>query len=72
MVDPASIQRIKDPSIFSLNHCKVDESYAKRLWRLSKNCVLRYNQKYWSYCYELKDCILEYLGQGQQSHPPIG
>ena len=59
------MSRIRDCNIFSFNHYKVDDSYPKRLWRLSKNCALKYDQKYWSYCYELKDCLLDYLKDNQ-------
>lgn len=63
--DESLLARIRDCNIFSFNHYKIDDSYPKRLWRLSKNCILKYDQKYWSYCYELKDCLLDFLKQNQ-------
>jgi len=29
--------RVRDPKMFSFDHYKADDSYAKRIWRLSKN-----------------------------------
>jgi hypothetical protein len=62
--DPINIDiltRITKPSIFSLNHQNVDETYPKRLWRISKNLSLRYQNQWWAFCYELKDIFLDYL-----------
>ena len=56
-----NVQRITKPEIFSLNFFKTDDTYPKRLWRLSKNIALRYDKTFWSYCYELRDCINDYL-----------
>jgi hypothetical protein len=39
----------------------MDDSYAKRLWRISKNINLKYNKNYFKFCYGLKDNLLEYL-----------
>ena len=55
------LRRVIKPAIFSFNHVNLDDSYPKRLWRLSKNITLRYHQRYWAHCYELKDCLLDYL-----------
>ena len=44
-----------------MNHQKVDVSYPKRMWRLSKNITLRYNREYFSFCYELQDTLLDYI-----------
>jgi hypothetical protein len=60
--------RIRKPDIFSLANQKVDDSYPKRMWRLSKNIALRYNQRYWSMCFELKDCLLDYLNNSYQTN----
>ena len=59
---------IMKPEIFSLNYFKVDDSYPKRLWRLSKNLALRYDKNYWSFCFEFRDAILDYLAQNQQEN----
>ena len=45
----------------------MDDSYPKRMWRLSKNIALRYNSKYWSNCFELKDSLLDYIGNSYQT-----
>ena len=60
-------RRIIKPDIFSMVAQKVDDSYPKRLWRLSKNIALRYNSKYWSNCFELKDTLLDYIGNSYQT-----
>jgi len=59
--DPAALSLIRDCNMFSFNHFKIDNSYPQRIWRLSKNSVLKYDKKYWSYCYELKDSVIDYL-----------
>lgn len=72
---PELTQWIKNASIFSLNHNKLDKSYAKRLWRLSKNLNFLYDKKFWSFCYEHRDGLQSYLdnsfettNQQQNSH----
>lgn len=59
--------RISKPDIFCIAWHKIDDSYPKRLWRLSKNVSLRYNQKYWSNCFELRDCLLDYINNSYQT-----
>lgn len=54
---PEITQWIKNASIFSMNFNKLDKTYAKRLWRLSKNLNFLYDKKYWSFCYEHRDCL---------------
>ena len=62
------LRRIVKPQIFSLNFIPgIDDSYPKRVWRLSKNITLKYNKRYWSYCYELKDCLIDYLANSYQT-----
>ena len=61
------MRRIIKPDIFSMMSQKVDDSYPKRMWRLSKNVTLRYNSKYWSNCFELKDCLLDYIRNSYQT-----
>ena len=58
----ATVRSVLKPEQFSLNHFKMDDSYPKRLWRLSKNLALRNNNKYWSICYEIRYSLIDYLG----------
>lgn len=49
------------PDIFTLDFLKRDDSYPKRLSRLTKNLALRNNKQYWSNCFELRDALTEFL-----------
>ena len=51
------------PDIFTLDFLKRDDSYPKRLARLTKNLALRNNKAYWSNCFELRDALTEFLSQ---------
>lgn len=55
------------PDIFTLDFLKRDDSYPKRLSRLTKNLALRNNKQYWSNCFELRDALNEYLSQTDQN-----
>lgn len=60
-IEPEVLKLIVKPAIFSFNHYHLDDSYPKRLGRISKNLSLRYRKQYWAFCYELKDALLDYV-----------
>lgn len=65
MIPESTSKRLKSestkPDLFSFNYWKIDGSYPRRLWRLSRCITLMYYEPYWSYCYEFRDTLVDYL-----------